>query len=152
MDCGLPDCCIHGISQARILEWVAISFSRGTSRPRDWTQASCIAGSLLHCRQILYRLSHQGSPKISISQSQIKLPFFFVDIINTKCIKPMSASFWGVPLNLDYVTLTHPRSSANDGLSPTVKSQDLPQMLCQLPESQALRFKLPTQLPAPIAQ
>ena len=34
----------HGTSQARILEWVAISFSRGTSQPRDWTQVSCIAG------------------------------------------------------------------------------------------------------------
>ena len=34
----------HGISQARILEWVAISFSRGSSQCRDWTQISCIAG------------------------------------------------------------------------------------------------------------
>ena len=35
---------VHGISQARTLEWAAISFSRGSSRPRDWTQVSCIAG------------------------------------------------------------------------------------------------------------
>ena len=35
---------VHGISQARILEWVAISFSRGTSWPRDWTHISCITG------------------------------------------------------------------------------------------------------------
>ena len=34
-----------GISQATILEWVAMSFSRGSSRPRDQTQVSCIAGS-----------------------------------------------------------------------------------------------------------
>ena len=34
----------HGILQARILEWVAFSFSRGSSQPRDWIQASCIAG------------------------------------------------------------------------------------------------------------
>ena len=34
----------HGIRQARILEWGAISFSRGSSRPRDWTQVSHIAG------------------------------------------------------------------------------------------------------------
>ena len=34
----------HGILQVRILQWVAISFSRGSSRPRDWTQVSCIAG------------------------------------------------------------------------------------------------------------
>ena len=35
---------VHGILQARILEWVAIPFSRGSLRPRDWTQVSCTAG------------------------------------------------------------------------------------------------------------
>ena len=44
MDCSPPDSSIHGILQARVLEWVAISFSRGSSRPRDQTQVSCIAG------------------------------------------------------------------------------------------------------------
>ena len=58
MDCNPPDSSIHGISQARILEWVAISFSRGSSQPGEWTQVSCFAGSPLHCRQILYQLSH----------------------------------------------------------------------------------------------
>ena len=37
MDCSLPGSFLHGISQKRILEWVAISFSRGSSRPRDQT-------------------------------------------------------------------------------------------------------------------
>ena len=44
MDCSPPDSSIHGILQARILEWVAISFFRGSSWPRDQTQVSCIAG------------------------------------------------------------------------------------------------------------
>ena len=44
MDCNLPGS-IHGILQARILEWVAISFSKGSSRPRDRTRISRIAGS-----------------------------------------------------------------------------------------------------------
>ena len=35
MDCSLPGFSLHGILQARVLEWVAISFSRGSSRPRD---------------------------------------------------------------------------------------------------------------------
>ena len=35
---------VYGISQARILAWVAISFSRGSSPPRDQTHVSCIAG------------------------------------------------------------------------------------------------------------
>ena len=43
MDCNLPGSCVHGIFQARILEWVAILFSRGSSRPRDRTRVSCIA-------------------------------------------------------------------------------------------------------------
>ena len=45
MDCSLPAFSIHRIFQARVLEWVAISFSRGSSWPRDWTQVSRITGS-----------------------------------------------------------------------------------------------------------
>ena len=44
MDCSLPGSSVHGILQARILELVAISSSRGSSQPRDWTWVSCIAG------------------------------------------------------------------------------------------------------------
>ena len=44
MDCSLPGSYVHGILQARILEWAAVSFSRGSSRPRDWTRVSCIGG------------------------------------------------------------------------------------------------------------
>ena len=44
MDCSLPGSSVHEIFQARILEWVAISFSRGSSRPRDQTWVSHIAG------------------------------------------------------------------------------------------------------------
>ena len=47
MDCSPPGSFVHGILQARILEWIAISFSRGSSWPKDWTQVSHIAGSLL---------------------------------------------------------------------------------------------------------
>ena len=53
MDCRLPVSSVQGILQARILEWVAIPFFRGPSRPRDQTLG------LLHCRQFLYRLCHQ---------------------------------------------------------------------------------------------
>ena len=45
MDCSLPGFSIHGIFQARVLEWIAISFSRGSSWPRNWTGVSCIAGT-----------------------------------------------------------------------------------------------------------
>ena len=56
MDCNLSGSSVHGIFQAVALEWIAISFSRGSSRPRDRTQVSRIVDTL-------YRLSHQGSPK-----------------------------------------------------------------------------------------
>ena len=51
MDCSLQGSSVSGIFQARVVEWVAISFSRGSSQPRD----------LLHYRQTLYPLSHQGA-------------------------------------------------------------------------------------------
>ena len=44
VDCSPPGSSANGIFQARILEWVAISFSRGYSQPRDQTPVSCIAG------------------------------------------------------------------------------------------------------------
>ena len=65
MDCSSPGSSVHGIFQARILEWVAISLSMGSSWPRDWTWVSCIAGRLYH-------LSHHGSPlmyKIPLNSS-----------------------------------------------------------------------------------
>ena len=55
MDCSPPLSSVHGIFQARVLEWVAISFSRGSSQPRDRTQVSPIVS------KTLYHLSHQGT-------------------------------------------------------------------------------------------
>ena len=44
MDCSPSGSSVHGIPQARILEWIAIPFSRGISQPRDRTKVSCITG------------------------------------------------------------------------------------------------------------
>ena len=52
VDCSPPGSSVHGIFQARILEWVAMLFSRGSSQPRDGTLVSCIG------RQILSPLNH----------------------------------------------------------------------------------------------
>ena len=52
MDCSLPASLVHGILQARILEWVAMPTSRGSSQPRDQTQISYTAGGLLTNRAI----------------------------------------------------------------------------------------------------
>ena len=43
LDCSLPGSSVHGVFRARILEWVAIPFSRGFFQPRSWTQVSRIA-------------------------------------------------------------------------------------------------------------
>ena len=56
MDCSPPGSSVHGIFQPRILEWVAMSFSRGSSQSRDKTHVSCLG------RRVLYELNHWGSP------------------------------------------------------------------------------------------
>ena len=56
--CDSMDYTVHGILQARILEWVAIPFSGGISLIQGYNSG------LLHYRQILYQLSHKGSPRI----------------------------------------------------------------------------------------
>ena len=59
-DCSPQGSSSHGISQARILDWGTISYSKGSSWPRDQTHVSCTS-----CigRQILYHYCHLGSPK-----------------------------------------------------------------------------------------
>ena len=64
MDCSLPGSSVHGILQARILEWVAVPFSRGSSQPRSLTL------------QILNCLSHQGSPIVPYVMIKINLIYF----------------------------------------------------------------------------
>ena len=66
MKCGRPGSSVHGISQARILEWVAISYFRGTFQPRDQIHISCISYS---CRQIFYLWATWEVPCISTDLS-----------------------------------------------------------------------------------
>ena len=59
MDCSLPGSSVHGIFQARVLEWVAISFSRGSSRPRDRAWVFFIAGrcfTICAAREALFHI------------------------------------------------------------------------------------------------
>ena len=60
MDCSPPGSSVYGIFQAKILEWFAISFFRGSFL----TQGLNVG--LLHCRQILHQLRYQGSPTLNI--------------------------------------------------------------------------------------
>ena len=56
VDCSPPSSSVHGISQARILKWVAVSFSGGSSQPRDWSWVSCVG-----------RWIYQGSPNSTLA-------------------------------------------------------------------------------------
>jgi len=64
MDCSLPGSSVHGIFQARILEWVAVSFCKGSSRPRDRTQVSHIAGRYFTFIAVQYYLKKQEKHQI----------------------------------------------------------------------------------------
>ena len=66
VDCSPPSSSVHGILQARILEWGAISFSRGSSRPRDRTQVSHIAGRRFNlCTTIKNGVRYYNNTEIS---------------------------------------------------------------------------------------
>ena len=71
MDCSPPASSVHGISQARILEWVAISFSRGSSQPRDQTHVSCIDSLVLY---------HWATRETHLFVYPIPKPRFIVDL------------------------------------------------------------------------
>ena len=80
-DYSLPGFSAHGIFQTRVLEWVAISYSRGSSQPRDQTHISCVS-----CigRQIRYHCVTSGLPgKYPLPQSEFfTLLFFFLFLKN----------------------------------------------------------------------
>ena len=96
--CDLTDCSsppgssVHGIFQARVLEWVAIPFSRGSSRPRDWTHVSwvsCIAGRILTTEPLGKSFSCAYWPFIYLIWSNIcseSLPKFLLIYFSFYCL------------------------------------------------------------------
>ena len=71
MDCSLPGSSVHGISQARILEWIAISFSRESSWHRDWICVSGIAGRFFTVEPSAKSLSSHSLYILSLSITNI---------------------------------------------------------------------------------
>ena len=120
MDCSLPGSSIHGILQARILEWVAISYSRGSSQPRDQTRISYIASrffpvwatrkthvrlgsemevkSLSHVRLFVtpWTVAYQGPPSVGFSRQEYwsGLPFPSPRDLPNPGIEPGSPALW----------------------------------------------------------
>ena len=80
VDCSPPGSSVHGILQARILEWVAISFSRGSSWPRDRTQVSHIGGrrfNLWATREALVKKKIEKFPPPPTLQFLLCVPVAF---------------------------------------------------------------------------
>ena len=82
--CDPMDCVVHGLLQARILEWVSFPFSRGSSQPRDRTRVSCIAGGFF--TSWATRKAHQSPPLSSntILQPQLETCFLCSNIWTAK--------------------------------------------------------------------
>ena len=80
IDCSLPGTSIHGIFQARVLEWVALSFSRGSSQPRGGTQVSTWWGEgRLICSLCQFpwcKCSHCGHLKLCCAESLSRVRLF----------------------------------------------------------------------------
>ena len=72
MDCSLPGSSVHENFQTRTLEWVAISYSRGFSQPRNWT---CVSRVSCNGRWVLYHKCHLGTPVYSPRRLIVSLFF-----------------------------------------------------------------------------
>ena len=102
MDCSLPDCSVHRIFQERILEWVAITYSGGSSQSRD--QTPFVSGGFLG-RQIPYPQGHLGSShfylstqKSSESTGILHSVSLSVSLDNTTHVKMTSGDVRGGPV------------------------------------------------------
>ena len=73
MDCSPSDSSVHGILQARKLEWVAMPFFRGSSRSRDWPQVSCIAGRFFF---FFLPFETPGKPNLTNEGDKNPRPYF----------------------------------------------------------------------------
>ena len=116
MDCSLPGYSVHGILQARILEWVAISSSKGSSWPRDWTRVSCTSCT---GRQVLYHWATREA-QVSIFD-YFKISVQFSRSVMSNSLRPhLNRSTPGLPvhLHLPEFTQTHVHQ-VSDAIQPS---------------------------------
>ena len=104
MDYSLPGFSIHGIFQARVLEWVAISFFRGSSRPRDQTWVSLIVG---RCYTVW--ATREVHVKVKAESEKVGLK---VNIQKTKFMAsgPIMGNRWGNSGNSGWLFFLAPKS------------------------------------------
>ena len=121
VDCSPPGSSLHRISKARILEWVAISSSRGSSRPRDQTSISCIG------KWILYHWATREAQKHTqglYNNKSFKWTLFSSTSVTQSCLtlcNPMDCSTPGLPVHhqLPELTQTHVHW-VGDAIQPSV--------------------------------
>ena len=99
MGCSSPGSSVHGICQARVLEWVVISSTRGSSQPRDQTRVSRIAGRLYH-------LSHQGSlySQLKIQKDDCGLNKIILSVSYCQC-NILTQIWWLKPTQIHNILL-----------------------------------------------
>ena len=120
IDCSLPGSSVHGIFQARVLEWVAISFSRESSRLRDWTQVSRIVGRRFtrgtwqflayrtHLSDLCANSAHQMKGQVSMQMNWVGEESTASPCLRVGCCTEQSAQICGLnlaPLPTRQVTL-----------------------------------------------
>ena len=121
LDCSLPVSSVHGILQARTLEWVAVPFSRGSSQPRDRTQISRVAGGFFTAERILYQLSYEGSPLslFDCSFRHLCPLFLFCALVTIRSgTWPLTGETW-TPVASASACRCHPRCQPSNRASET---------------------------------
>ena len=73
MDRSLPGSSVHGIFQTIVLEWIAVSFSRGSSQSRDWTHVPCIGRQILYHEATRRPYTKYESESVSCSVAPVQL-------------------------------------------------------------------------------
>ena len=97
MDCSLPGSSVREILQARIMEWVAIPFSKGSSWSKDWTWVSCIAGSFFTIWATREAFQFSSVQFSSVAQSCLTLCERAIrDVIDWLPAVPSESRIWGV--------------------------------------------------------
>ena len=116
VDCSPPGSSVRGILQARILEWVAISFSRRSSWPRNQTQVSHIAGRCFNlwatiavCRNLFYHSHHSMLivPSYSVMNSSVPRVisyFYILGIFSRKNALNVRKVCWWLTILLEFVS------------------------------------------------
>ena len=112
MDCNLPGSSAHGIFQAGILVWVAISFSRASSRPRDRTYVSCIAGEFFTAEPpempiyfyVIYYI-YVSYLCVYVFMSVYVRVFYMKVMLKTVCLTTSEYTCYGLRVDLAWSTM-----------------------------------------------